>query len=543
MRVVIIGGGAAGMSTATRLRRLDENAEIIVLEQSNEFAVSNCGLTYYLSGIVKDREQLIGASVEDMRRLYNIDVRLNNEVIAINRNEKTISIKDRDDVPYDKLVITIGAYQLRPDIDGVLSENIFTIRNLESIERIKDYIYGMEAKKVLVVGGGLIGIETAEAFEKLGLKVTIVEASEHVMPGLDPDMAAILENKLSDKGIHLYINKKVIAFDEKEAVLNSEEKIPYDLAIIATGVKPDLKLSVLADLDIGDSGGLVVNEHLQTSDADIYAAGDDTEVINFITNKAERISHAGTAVRQARVIADNLVGIKAKFGKVIGSSIIKCFDLTVAAIGANEKELKDNKIKYQKLHFSGKSHSAYYPGSEPILFKVLFDKNGKILGAQAIGKNGVDKRMDILLSYISRNTDNEDLINAEICYAPPFSSGKDIINEIAGAIDNIVNHRMKLAFCEELFVSQPEEQMIIDVRTPDKFQESHIPGAVNIPLAAIRNNLDAIPHDKKVILYCNRGHRAYLTSCILNQRGFDNIFVLSGGMNLWKEILRNKKIR
>lgn len=541
MRVVIIGGGSAGVSTATRLRRLDENAEIIILEKTSEFAVSNCGLTYYLSGLV-EADDLTGTSVGAMRQMYNIDVRINNEVTSINRKEKTVSIEGREDEAYDKLVIAIGAYQLRPDIDGVLAENIFTIKNLESIARIKDYISGMGAKNVLIIGGGLIGIETAEAFVKLGLKPTIIEEDNHIMPSLDKDMAAILQNRLREAGVILYLNKKIIAFRDKDALLNSGLKIPYDIVIIATGVKPDLKLTVLAELEIGNSGGLEVNEYMQTSDEDIYAAGDDVEVTNLITDKKERISHAGIAVKQARVIADNLAGINSKFDKVINTAIVKCFDLTVAAIGANEATLQKNGIEYQKLHFFGQSNASYYPGSEQMLFKIFFDKNGRILGAQGIGKNGIDKRMDVLLTFISMKAKLEDFIKAEICYAPPFSTGKDAINEIGGAIENILTKREHLAFYEDINQTL-NNAMIIDVRPPEHFAASHLPNAVNIPMEAIRNNLDAIPHDKKVILYCNRGYRAYLTSCILLNRGFDNVFVLSGGMDLFDEILEDEQIR
>lgn len=541
MRIVIIGGGSAGVSTATRLRRLDENAEIIILEKTSEFAVSNCGLTYYLAGLV-EADDLTGTNVETMRQMYNIDVRINNEVTSINRKEKTVSIEVQTDEAYDKLVIAIGAYQLRPDIDGVLAENIFTIKNLESIARIKDYISGMGAKNVLIIGGGLIGIETAEAFVKLGLKPVIIEEDNHIMPSLDKDMAAILHNRLREAGVILHLNKKVIAFGDKDALLNSGLKIPYDIVIIATGIKPDLKLTVLAELEIGDSGGLEVNEYMQTSDEDIYAAGDDVEVTNLITDKKERISHAGIAVKQARVIADNLAGITSKFDKVINTAIIKCFDLTVAAIGANEVTLQENGIEYQKLHFFGQSNVSYYPGSEQMLFKIFFDKNGQILGAQGIGKNGIDKRMDVLLTFMSMKAKLADFIKAEICYAPPFSTGKDAINEIGGAIENILTKREHLAFYEDINLTL-NDAMIIDVRPPEHFVTSHLPNALNIPMEAIRNNIDVIPHDKKVILYCNRGYRAYLTSCILLNRGFDNIFVLSGGMDLFDEIIEDEQIR
>lgn len=544
MRVVIIGGGTAGMSTATRLRRLDENVEILILEKTSEFAVSSCGLTYYLSGLIKNRNELIGTSLEAMRSMYNIEVRLNSEVTSINRAEKTVSIEGKENESYDKLVIAIGAYQLRPDVDGVLADNIFTIRNLETIEIIKAYIKDMGAKNVVIVGGGLIGIEVAEAFIMQGLNPTIVEASSHLIPSMDEDMASILQNHIREKGIGLYLNERVTAFGEKVAVLTSGYKIPYDMAILATGVKPDLRLSVLSELELGQSGGIKVNEQMQTSDPDIYSAGDDVEVINLITEKGERMSHAGLAIKQARVIADSLSGIESKFGKVVGSAICKCFDLEVASIGANEKVLKENGILYQKLHLYGTTHSGYYPGAERILFKLLFNAQGQLLGAQAIGKDGVDKRMDILLGFMTSRADYKALIEAEIAYAPPFSSGKDLINELGSTIENILSKREKLAFFEETdWENVNGETMLIDVRSSVQFLNGHINKAINIPMEAIRNNLDAIPHDKRVILYCNRGYRAYLTSCILNNRGFDNIYVLSGGMDLYNEILEDKQIR
>lgn len=544
MRVVIIGGGAAGISTATRFRRLDENAEILILEKTSEFAVSNCGLTYYLSGLVKSAENLTGTSVETMRQLYNIEVRLNHEVIAINRQEKTVSIEGHEDEPYDKLVIAIGAYQLRPDIDGVLADNIFTIKNLETIEKIKEYINGVGAKNIVIVGGGLIGVEAAEAFINLGLFPVIIEAADHLLPPLDKDMAVIVQNYLREKGIPLYLNDKVMAFGEKDAVLASGTKLAYDMAIISTGVKPDLKLSVLSELELGENGGLIVDEYMRTSDENIYAAGDDVEVTNLITDKKERVSHAGLAVKEARIIADHLAGLDTKFGKVVNTAIVKSFDLTIGAIGANEDTLRRSGISYKKLHFYAKSHSSYYPGAEQMLFKLLFNEEGRILGAQGIGKDGIDKRLDVILSYLQKNGTIYDLAKAELCYAPPFATGRDAINDVGGAAENILQGReMPIFFDEVDWENRNNDTMIIDVRPQPKFAESHIPNAINIPMEAIRSNLDAIPHDKKVILYCNHGRRSYLTSCILRNRGFDNIYNLSGGMDLYNEILENEQIR
>lgn len=543
MRIVIIGGGSAGTSTATRLRRLDENAEILILEKTSEFAVSNCGLTYYLSGEVKSAEQLMGIGIDAMRQLYNIEVRLNHEVTAINRKDKTVSIEGHDDEAYDKLVVAAGAYQLRPDIDGSLADNIFTIKNIESIEKIKEYISGVGARNIIISGGGLIGVEAAEAFIKLGLNPVIIEASNQILPPLDEEMAAIVQNYLREKGVLLYLNNKITSFGEKEVILADSNKLPYDMGLVATGVRPELKLSILSELEIGSDGGLIVDEHMRTSDKDIYAAGDDAEVVNLITGKKERVSHAGLAIKEARVIADHLAGLDTKFGKVAGTVILKCFDLTVGAVGANEKNLKSYNIPYKKLHFYAKSHSSYYPGSEMMLFKLLFADNGKILGVQGIGKNGVDKRLDIILSYILKEGNVYDLAKAEFCFAPPFATGRDAVNELGSAAENILQNKEMPIFYDEIDWHDSSKTMLIDVRPQAQFNISHIPNAVNIPMEAIRSNLDAIPHDKKVILYCNRGRKSYLASCILRNRGFDNIYNLSGGMDLYNEIVENKQIR
>lgn len=541
MRVVIIGGGTAGVSAATHLRRLDENAEILILEQNNELAVSNCGLLYYLSGQIKDRQELIGTTAEEMKRKYNIDVRLNAEVTAINRAEKSVTVKNRDKEYYDKLIFTIGAYQLRPDIEGVLSEQVFTIRNLASIEKIKSYIKDIEPKRAIIVGGGYIGTEAAEALCALGIKPSIVEASSHILPMLDYDMAAEIQNRLHDKGISLYLNKRVEAFEERQVRLADGCKLDYDLAIIATGVKPDLKLSVLSDLEIGETGGLIVNEYMQTSDKDIYSAGDDIEVIDEITRKPSRMSQADLAVKQARIIAEHLCGINRKYKTALSTSITRLCDYTAAAVGANEAVLQKHGIKYEKIHLHGWTHASYIPGREQILLKLLFDKDGKILGAQGIGRNGVDKRLDVLATAIKNNVKVSALEELELCYAPPFGSASDAVNNLGSMADNVLTGKVKYAFYPDFqMAEQTRGAMIVDVRPPEMFAEGHLPQAVNIPVEAIRSNLASFPHDKPVITYCNRGVRAYQAARILQNRGFDNVYVLSGGRNLYLEISRDQ---
>lgn len=541
MKVVIIGGGSAGINVATRFRRLDENSEIVILEKSNEFAVHSCALLDYLSGMIKSSEDLILTSVEDLKQRYNIDLKLNHEVDSINKEDKTLKIINRDDEYYDKLVITTGAYQLRPDIDGVLSENVFTIKNINSIDKIKDYIKGVEVKNALIVGGGYISIELIEALSKLKVKSTIIEASSHLIPSIDYDIAVQLHNHLRSKGVKLYLNNKVVAFEANKATLEDGNIIPYDMAIIATGVKPDLKLPIMADLKVGDLGGIIVNEYLQTSDKDIYAAGDDIEIIHAITKKPTRIAMASLALKEAHIIANNLAGHKSEFAPVLGAGITKAFDLTVASVGCNEKMLKENNIRFHKVHLYDYSNATYYPNSSLVLLKLLFDNDGYILGSQGIGQNGVDKRIDIIASYMSKKGKIEELMNAELCYAPPYSSARDPINNLGSSANNVLMKTEKFVFYEDIdWNNLTNETMLIDIRPHPMFLAEHIPNAINIPLEAIRNNLDSIPHNKQVIVYCNRGRAAYTASCILTNRGFNNIYVLSGGMDLYNQINEDK---
>lgn len=543
MKIVIIGGGAAGTATATRLRRLNENDEIVILEKSKYLAVSNCGLTYYLSGMVKSKNQLISTSVEQMKEKYNIDVRINAEVEAINRQDKKVMLTNREEIAYDKLVIAIGAYQIRPDIKGVLSEQIFTIKDITSIDKIKDYIKYNAVKNAVIMGGGFIGIEAAEALTKLGIKTTIVETASHILPSLDYDMAASLHNHLRDKGVGLYLNQAITAFNENKITLSTGRTIPYDMAIIATGVSPDLKITIMADLAIGESGGVKVNQHMQTSDSDIYAAGDDVEIIDYITNKPTRMAQAGLAVKQAKVIADHIEGINSEIQPAIGTTITAVFDYTAASIGANEKKLKENNIEYYKLNLYDFDHASYIPDNELLLLKLLFDKKGKILGAQAIGTGDIDKRINILAMALQSQTKASALETTEICYAPPYSAGKDAINNLGAMAENILSGRVKMISHEEIdWKNLTDETMLIDTRGPKDFKEGKIPNAINIPLPAIRGNLVSIPHNKKVILYCRYGVGSYIASRILANRGFDNIYVLNGGLELYNQIIVDKHL-
>ena len=391
----------------------------------------------------------------------------------------------------------------------------------------------------MVAGGGYTGVEMAENLMRLGLKVSIVEASPHLLPGLDYDMAATLHNYLRGKGLRLYLNRRLTDFGDSRVTLDNGLTIEYDMAVVATGVRPDPKLTIMSDLEIGKSGGIKVDEHMQTSDKDIYAAGDDVEVTDFITRQPVRMAQAGLAVKEAKVIADHLGGLDSRFEYALGTSIIKVFEMTAASAGANEEKLKKAGISYKHFNLYGFDHSAYMPDNELLLLKLLFDADGKILGAQAIGRGNVSKRIDILALAIQNGMHAAGLENAEFAYAPPFSAGKDVINNLGSMADNLLSGRVKTVNYKDL-QELKDEIMLIDIRTPQDFDAGHIENAVNIPLTALRNNLDAIPHEKKVVLYCRYGAGSYAAARILENRGFDNIYILNGGMELYGEILRDE---
>ena len=531
MKTVIIGGGSAGTAAATRLRRMDENAEIVILEKSNEFAIASCGLTYLLSGQIKDKDELAGASAEQMRSIFRIEVKLNHEVIGIDRQDKKLLIENRPAESYDKLIIATGALQLRPDIPGILGDNIFTIRTLGGIEKITDYYFGTGASRVLILGAGDIGIEAAEAFFRLKAKITLVDMNDHILPYLDKEMTFRLENELRARGIKLHLGRRVTAFEETEAWLDDGSKIKYDLAIIATGVKTDVKLPVIADLDVGESGGILVNKRMQTNDQDIYACGDNVEVINRITQKAERWPNASNALKQARVAADNICGIDSAFTDVVGTNISKIFGFTAGITGCSENKLRNAGIDYRKIYLLQNDHASYYPDARQMVLKLLFAANGRILGLQIIGEAGVPERINAASAQLQHGAAVQDLVFAEIAYAPPYSTAKDALNNIGSLAQEVLDGKLNCVSLEDI----SPDMLPIDVRSPENFAKGHLPGAVNFPLASLRENLSSLPRDRKILLYCGHGYGAYLAYCILSQRGFDNAWLLNSPFDLNRE--------
>lgn len=533
MKVVITGGGAAGASCATRLRRLDENIEILILEKTNEVSIANCGLPYYCSGVIEEREKILVSTPLRFKTMFNIDVKLNTEVTQINRNEKFVLTKDGEKIYYDKLVLSQGASPIKPPINGINNKKVFIVRNLDDIDKIKDYIKSNNAQKAVVIGGGFIGVEMAENLNLMGLKTSLVEMQSQILAPVDFEIAAFAQNEMRQKGIELILSDGVKEFFENEIELNSGKKIPYDLIILAIGVKPEIELAKNAGLDT--NRGIIVNDNMQTNDPNIFAGGDNVEVKSFINNENVLIPLAGPANRQGRIIADNILGKNSKYKKSQGTSAIKVFDYTIAATGFNEKQLKGNNIPYLKIFTFGNSNASYYPNAAQILFKLLFNNEGKILGAQAVGKKGVEKRIDVIASVMRNGGKIQELLDSELCYAPPYSSAKDPVNILGMAAENLLFGLFKPAYYEDI-----EGAFVIDVRTPDMYSSNNIKGAINIPLAELRKRYSEIPKDKKVILICNTGYTSYLASRILIQKGFNNVYSFMAGIKLYDEIQKDK---
>lgn len=536
MRTIIVGGGAAGASCAARLRRLDENAEILILEKTGEVSIANCGLPYYVSDIISDRDKMLVSNPEKFKDIFNIEVKLHSEVTAINRENKTVIINNSEEINYDKLVLAMGASPIKPPIPGINNNNIFTVRTLEDIDKIKAYIKENSPKSAVVIGGGFIGVEMAENMIELGLKTSIIELADQLLAPLDKEIAAFAQNQMRDNGVNLILSDGVKEFKEKEIVLNSEKTINYNIAILAIGARPEIKVAKEAGLEIGQTGGILVNEFMQTSDKNIFAAGDNVEIIDFVTDNKTLIPLAGPANRQGRTIADNILGLNSAYKNTQGTAVVKVFDLTVASTGNNEKQLIKKNIEYKKTFIWGNSHASYYPNSFPLLIKLLFNTEGKILGAQSTGYEGVEKRIDVIASIMRLNGKVQDLIDSELSYAPPYSSAKDPVNIVGMNADNILKGLLKTAFFEDI-----ENSYLIDVRPTAIYNLRTIENAINIPITELRDRFDEIPKDKKVILICDRGFNSYIASRILAQKGFDNIFSLAGGNQLYKALIKDKK--
>lgn len=531
MKVVIIGGGAAGASCAARLRRLDEFVEILILEKTDEISIANCGLPYYVSGVIGERDNMLVSSPEKFKSWFRVDVRLNAEVIKINREAKNLQLKNGEVIDYDTLVLTPGASPVIPDFAGMDKTRVFAVRTLDDADRIKGFIKNNGSKKAAVIGGGFIGVEMAENLAEMGLETTLIELSNQILAPVDSEVAQFAQNTMIEHRVNLILSDGVREFRGNKIILNSNKEVEFDIVIMAIGVRPEISLAKGCGLET--NRGILVNDFMQTSDEQIYAAGDSVEVKDFVSDTNTMIPLAGPANRQGRIIADNICGLNSVYKKSQGTSVIKVFDLTVASVGNNEKQLKQKNIPYWKTYTFGRSHAGYYPDSTQIFFKLLFDHEGKILGAQAVGKDGVEKRIDVISSIMRTGGTIQDMLDSELSYAPPYSSAKDPVNILGMSADNILRGFLKPAYFEDLGNSY-----LIDVRPAASYKIKTIPDSVNIPISEIRDRVGEIPADRKVVLFCNTGHTSYIAARILAQRGFSNVYSFMGGLELYKELTK-----
>lgn len=544
MKYVIVGGVAGGATAAARIRRIDEHAEIVLFEKGEHISYANCGLPYYIGGSIADRDKLFVMTPQSFGRRFRIDVRTGSEVVRIDRAAKCVSVREAGgrvyDEPYDKLLLSPGASPVRPPLPGIDSDGIFTLRNVADTDAVKSFIDTCRPARAVIVGAGFIGLEMAENLSDAGMKVAVVEMADQVMTPVDFSMASIVHRHLADKGVALYLEKAVAAFERNGEGLTvrlaSGEAIPADLVILSIGVRPNTDLASTAGLEIGGMRGIKVNDYLQTSDKDIYAVGDAIEFRHPLTGKTWLNYLAGPANRQARIVADNMVyGNSIRYEGAIGTSIAKVFDLTVAAVGLPAKRLRQEGLEFLSATIHPNSHAGYYPGAVPMTVKITFSpEDGRLLGAQIVGYDGVDKRIDQFALVIKNGGSVYDLQRLEHAYAPPFSSAKDPVALAGYVAGNIISGRMRPIYWRELRDADIDGITLVDVRTPDEFALGSIKGAVNIPLDDMRGRLADIPADKPVVVYCAVGLRGYLASNILLQNGFKDVRNLIGGFKLYR---------
>ena len=543
MKIIIIGGVAGGATTAARIRRVDETAEIVLLEKGKYISYANCGLPYYIGGVIEERDKLFVQTPEAFSTRFRVDVRTENEAIFIDRKRKTVTIRqsseDTYEESYDKLVISTGASPVRPPLPGIDLSGIFTLRNVTDTDRIKEYIKSHAPRKAVVVGAGFIGLEMAENLHAQGAKVSIVEMGNQVMAPIDFSMASLVHQHLMDKGVNLYLEQAVASFSRDgrglKVTFKNGQSISADIVILSIGVRPETNLARAAELTIGPAGGIAVNDYLQTSDESIYAIGDAIEFRHPITGKPWLNYLAGPANRQGRIVADNVLGAKIPYEGSIGTSIAKVFDMTVASTGLPGKRLRQEEIDYMSSTIHPASHAGYYPDAMPMSIKITFDKKtGRLYGGQIVGYDGVDKRIDELALVIKHEGTIYDLMKVEQAYAPPFSSAKDPVALAGYVAEDIITGKNNPVYWRELRDIEMENKFLLDVRTPDEFSLGSLPGAVNIPLDELRDRLAELPKDKMIYTFCAVGLRGYLAYRILTQHGFDKVRNLSGGLKTYR---------
>lgn len=549
-KVVIIGGVAGGATAAARIRRLDENAEIIMFERSGFVSYANCGLPYYIGGVIEDQEELTLQTPEMFMKRFRIDVRVKHEVTAIHPEKKTVTVHRLEDntvfeESYDKLLLAPGAKPVRPSLPGMDIPNLYTLRTVEDTLRIHAFVQKEKPKSVVIAGGGYIGVEVAENLRDLGIQVTIVQRPNQLLNPLDYDMASFVHAKMRQKGVRLMLGHSVEGFAEEngqiQVILKDAEPLQADMVLLAIGVQPDTELAKNAGIKLGIKGSILVNNHMETSVPDIYAAGDAVEVKHYITGEKALISLAGPANKQGRIAADNICGGDSAYLGSQGSSVIKVFDITVAVTGLNERAAKAAGLDYDKVFLSPSSHASYYPGAQVMTMKVVFEKKTyKLLGAQIIGYEGVDKRIDVLATAMHAGLTAIELKNLDLSYAPPYSSAKDPVNMAGFMIENIAQNKLQQFFWDEVEeLPRDGSVTLLDARTPEEYALGKMDGFINIPLDELRDRLVEIPLGKDVYVVCQSGLRSYLACRILMQNGY-RCHNFSGGYRLYETIYRDQ---
>ena len=544
-KVLIVGGVAGGASTAARLRRLDENLEIIMFERGEYVSFANCGLPYHIGGVIQNRESLLIQTPESLKARFNLDVRVNSEVVGVNGKDKKVKVKTKNGEEYEEnfdfLVLAPGAKSILPVVKGIENKKIFTLRNINDMDKIKAEIKNNGVKKTVVVGGGYVGIETAENLKHLGIDVTLIEAAPHILAPFDSEISNILEYELVNNGINLMISEKVVEFQEdgNEIIikLESGKIVTTDMLILSIGVSPDTKFLQNSGINLGERGHILVNEKLETNIDGIYALGDSIIVKNYITNQDVAIPLAGPANRQGRIVAGNIVGRNEKYKGSLGTAIIKIFELTGASTGLNERSLKQLNIPYEKVYLHPNNHATYYPGATAISIKALYNKeNRQILGAQAVGISGVDKFIDVIAISIKFKATIDDLTELELAYAPPFLSAKSPANMLGFIGQNIEDNLLEQVFMKDLENYNEKETIILDVREELELISGKLNDSINIPLSELRKRYTELPKDKEIWTYCAVGLRGYIASRFLTQKGY-KVKNLAGGIKIEKKEL------
>ncbi|HHU06139.1 MAG TPA: FAD-dependent oxidoreductase [Clostridiales bacterium] len=550
MKVVIVGGVAGGATAAARIRRLDEQAEIVVFERSNFVSYANCGLPYFIGGEIEDPEELTLQTPESFFTRFRIDIRVRHEVTAIHPDTKTVSLKnlatgETFEERYDKLLLSPGAKPVKPNLPGADIDRIFTLRTVEDTFKIKEYININRPRSAVLIGGGFIGIELAENLRNLGMEITIVQRPKQLLSPLDSEMAAFIHSKMRQKGVNLLLGRNVTGFRESEdgvaVLLENEEPLSADMAVIAIGVTPDTEIAKTANLKLGLKGSILVNERMETSVPDIYAVGDAVQVKHFVTGEGALIALAGPANRQGRIAADNICGGDSSYGGSQGSLIIKVFDMTAAATGISETAAKKAGLRVDKVYLSALSHAGYYPGGKLMTMKVVFEKESfRLLGAQIVGYDGVDKRIDVLATAIRAGLKATELKELDLAYAPPYSSAKDPVNMAGFMIDNIAKGILKQFYLEDIQnLPRDGSVTLLDTRTSGEFSRGHVEGFVNIPVDELRERLGELDRGKPVYLICQSGLRSYIAARILTGYGYE-AYNFSGGFRLYETAVSDR---